>query len=122
MARLSLIRSTRVTVSSTSTPPATAIAMDSNHPLAVHDLAQACGSEIEWVAQLVDAGIVEASPRDGGPDDWRFGSADLTRALEARRLERDFGVELDAAALILELQHEIRRLRAVLHTRGLGDA
>ncbi|RZL57574.1 MAG: MerR family transcriptional regulator, partial [Variovorax sp.] len=47
-----------------------------------------------------------------------FGSAELHRALEVRRLERDFGVELDAAALILDLQHEVRRLRAVLHAQG----
>ena len=54
------------------------------------------------------------------PDDWRFHSADLQCALDARRLERDFGVGLDAAALILDLEHEVRRLKAVLTARGLA--
>jgi len=40
--------------------------------------------------------------------------------LEARRLERDFGVGLDAAALILDLEHEVRRLKGVLRAQGLG--
>ena len=53
------------------------------------------------------------------PDDWRFHSADLQCALDARRLERDFGVGLDAAALILDLEHEVRRLKAVLRAQGL---
>jgi len=37
--------------------------------------------------------------------------------LEARRLERDFGVGLEAAALILDLQHEVRRLKAALQVQ-----
>ncbi|MGI4777413.1 MAG: chaperone modulator CbpM [Janthinobacterium lividum] len=116
MARLSRITTT---VSSTSSST-TAIPLDTAHPLAVHEIAHACGAGIEWVVQLVDVGIVEVTPPDAKPDDWRFRSADLQRALEARRLERDFGVELDAAALILDLQREVRHLRAALHARGLG--
>ena len=48
------------------------------------------------------------------PQAWCFGSADLQSALEARRLERDFGVDLQAAALILDLQREVGRLKAAL--------
>ena len=114
MARLSKITTT---VSSASFAT-TAVALDSSHPLALTDIAHACGAEIEWVVRLVDVGIVEVSPPEAPPDAWRFESADLQRALEARRLVRDFGVELDAAALILDLQHEVRRLRAVLRARG----
>jgi chaperone modulatory protein CbpM len=43
---------------------------------------------------------------------------DLSRALDARRLERDFGVGLEAAALILDLSQEVRRLKELLHTLG----
>lgn len=91
------------------------------HPLAAQDLAHACGAEIGWVVQLVEVGIVKVSTPSPRPDDWRFESADLQRALAARRLERDFGVGLDAAALILDLQHEVRRLKAALRAQGLGD-
>jgi chaperone modulatory protein CbpM len=96
-----------------------ATAVGSSHPLAVHELAHACGAEIEWVIQLVEVGIVIVPDTSASPDDWRFHSADLQCALEARRLERDFGVGLEAAALILDLQHEVRRLKAALHAQGL---
>lgn len=88
-------------------------------PLSADDLARACGAELAWVAQLVEVGIVQASGRQ--PADWRFYSGDLQRALEARRLERDFGACLDAAALILDLSQEVRQLRAQLRALGMPD-
>lgn len=100
----------------------TASVVDATPSLAARDLAHACGAEVAWVVQLVEIGIVEHAPPDAGtePERWRFRDADLQRALEARRLQRDFGVELDAAALILDLQHEVRRLKAALQANRLG--
>ncbi len=98
---------------------ATATIVGDVHPLAAGELAHACGAEIEWVVQLVELGIVGVPEPGVSPDDWRFHSADLQRALAVRRLERDFGVGLDAAALILDLQNEVRRLKAVLHAEGV---
>ncbi len=121
MVRLTRISSTVSSSSSSSTFSTTVTALSAEHPLAADEIAHACGAEVEWVARLVDIGIVEASPGEARPDRWRFQSADLQRALDARRLERDFGVGLDAAALILDLQREVRHLRAVLRTRGLDD-
>ncbi|MHA7122529.1 chaperone modulator CbpM [Achromobacter xylosoxidans] len=87
-----------------------------SQPLSADDLARACGAEVEWVAQLVEVGIVDASgPR---PAEWRFYSVDLQRALDARRLERDFDAGLDAVALILDLSQEVRRLKAQLRALG----
>lgn len=81
-------------------------------PLAAGQLAHACGASIEWVAELAEAGIlVRQATR---LEDWRFDGRDLQRALDTRRLQRDFDVGLDAAALILDLQHEVRRLKALL--------
>jgi chaperone modulatory protein CbpM len=74
-----------------------------------------------WVVQLVEVGIVGLPPSTSLPDDWCFYSADLQSALEARRLERDFGVGLEAAALILDLQHEIRRLKAALQVQRRSE-
>jgi chaperone modulatory protein CbpM len=65
-------------------------------------------------------GIVQIATADAPPERWVFSSNDLQCALEARRLERDFGVNLDAAALILDLQHEVRRLKSVLRAHGMG--
>ena len=94
-------------------------AVATSHPLAASELAHACGADTEWVVQLVEVGIVQISAAEP-PEQWRFSSSDLQCALEARRLERDFGVGLDAAALIIDLQHEVRRLKAVLRAHGLG--
>lgn len=91
-----------------------------SQPLSADDLARACGAQVEWVAQLVEVGIVDASgPR---PAEWRFYSVDLQRALDARRLERDFGAGLDAVALILDLSQEVRRLKAQLRALGATGA
>ncbi len=87
-----------------------------SQPLSADDLARACGAEVEWVARLVDVGIVSTSGR--GPAEWRFYSVDLQRALHARRLEHDFGAGLDAVALILDLSQEVRRLKSQLRALG----
>nr|WP_295783053.1 chaperone modulator CbpM [Rhodoferax sp.] len=100
----------RVSVSAT-------VAISRDHPIAIHEVAHACGASIEWVVQLVEIGIVNVSISASPPETWRFHSADLQNALEVRRLERDFGVGLEAAALILDLQHEVRRLKAALLTQ-----
>lgn len=103
---------TRVTVTSVTV-------VGRGSPLGVTELAHAVGADVDWVAQLVEVGIVEMPPPRGEPAHWRFESHDLQCALEARRLERDFGVGLDAAALILDLQREVRRLKAALAAQGL---
>ncbi|SFL86287.1 chaperone modulator CbpM [Variovorax sp. OV329] len=97
----------------------TVTAISDAQPLAAHELAHACGAELDWVIQLVDVGIVEADGSERPPQEWRFQSAALQCALEARRLERDFGASLDAAALIIDLEREVRRLKALLGAQAI---
>jgi chaperone modulatory protein CbpM len=97
----------------------TATAISASQPLAATELAHAVGADTAWVVQLVEVGILRIETTETVPERWQFSSADLQHALEARRLERDFGVGLDAAALILDLQHEVRRLKATLQAHGL---
>ena len=89
-------------------------------PLTLPELARAVGAEDQWVMRLVEVEILHVDAPDQPPERWHFRSADLQRALAARRLERDFGANLDTAALILDLQAELRRLRAVLGAHGVG--
>jgi len=89
-------------------------------PLTLRELALAVGAEDQWVLRLVEVEILQADAPELPPERWRFRSADLQRALAARRLERDFGANLDTAALILELQAELRRVRAVMAAHGVG--
>lgn len=93
------------------------VAIGHDHPIAIDELAHACGASNEWVVQLVEAGIVDVLVAAGPPETWRFHSADLGSALEARRLQRDLGVDLEVAALILDLQREVRRLKAALQVQ-----
>lgn len=97
----------------------TVTAISASQPLALTEIAHAVGADTAWVVQLVEVGIVQITTVDAPPERWEFSSADLQCALEARRLERDFGVGLDAAALIIDLQHEVRRLKASLRAHGL---
>jgi chaperone modulatory protein CbpM len=97
----------------------TATAISVNQPLALDELAHACGADPGWVLQLVEVGIVRSRTEAREPERWQFSSRDLEHALEARRLERDFGVDLEAAALILDLRNELRRLRDLLRAHGL---
>ena len=99
--------------------PVVATSIVDTEPLSLRDLARAVGAEDRWVAQLVEVEILHVDTPAEPPDRWRFRSADLQRALAARRLERDFGANLDTAALILDLQQEIRRLHALLDAHGL---
>ena len=89
-------------------------------PLTVRELARAVGAEDQWVLRLVEVEILHVDTPDQPPEQWHFRSGDLQRALAARRLERDFGANLDTAALILDLQSELRRLRALMGAHGLA--
>jgi chaperone modulatory protein CbpM len=89
-------------------------------PLSVRELARAVGAEDQWVLRLVEVEILHVDEPEAPPERWHFRSADLQRALAARRLERDFGANLDTAALILDLQSELRRLRALMGAHGVA--
>jgi chaperone modulatory protein CbpM len=89
-------------------------------PLTVRKLARAVGAEDQWVVRLVEVEILHVDAPADPPERWHFRSADLQRALAARRLERDFGANLDTAALILDLQAELHRLRALLGAHGVA--
>ena len=89
-------------------------------PLTLRELARAVGAEDRWVVRLVEVEILHVDTPAEPPERWHFRSTDLQRALAARRLERDFGANLDTAALILDLQAELRRARALLGAHGLA--
>lgn len=90
-----------------------------SEPLSLAEIAQAVEADEPWVVQLVEIEILHVEVPAAPPSQWRFGSAALQRARAVRRLERDLGANLDAAALILDLQDELHRARALLAAHGL---
>lgn len=88
--------------------------VDDEHPLQLAELAHAAGGRVEWVLELVEAGVIAPLQPAAAREHWTFHGDALRGVLEVRRLQRDFDVGVDAAALIVELQREVRRLRGML--------
>ena len=88
--------------------------VDDAHPLRTDELARAVGDQVEWVMSLVEAGLIAPTVPAAPREQWAFAGEALHCARQVRRLQRDFDVGLDAAALILDLQQEVRRLRRLL--------
>lgn len=101
-----------------STTYVSATLIDAASPLNIQELARLCGTKPEWVMQVVEVGIL--SPQDqGNSTEWHFVSADVSRALEARRLEYQMGANLDSVAMMMDLIQELRKAKALLRTYGL---
>jgi chaperone modulatory protein CbpM len=86
--------------------------------LTVDELARACAVDPGWVVHRVQTGIL-LSGAGSQPEAWRFTSVDLVRARALLRIERDFDTNEEAAALIVDLSDEIRRLKSRLRAAGL---
>jgi chaperone modulatory protein CbpM len=78
------------------------------------DIARACGVQVAWVHEHVEAGVLQVNPATG---EWRFDSTTLVRARRIARLEAGFGADPQLAALTADLIEEVERLRRQL--RGL---
>ena len=83
--------------------------LDEDSELSLKDLACACGIHAERLVEMVEEGLLE--PRGQAPESWRFSGAELERARTALRLQRDLGINLAGAAMVVELLEELRRLR-----------
>jgi chaperone modulatory protein CbpM len=85
--------------------------------LTLDDLCRACAVSPDWVDARVRAGLLAprlaADPAQASQasEAWRFDAALLLRVRLMRQLERDFDAVPELAALVADLQDEIRRLR-----------
>ena len=95
-----------------------AVMVDDAAPLSLHEMACLCEQQIDWVVTLVREGLVgverDMIPAETSPECWVFASAAVARARQIARVQRDFEVNLDAAALMVDLMEEVRQLRAQL--------
>jgi chaperone modulatory protein CbpM len=87
---------------------------DVEYSLSLTEVSRCCGVDTEEILVLIAEGILQ--PRGARRQEWRFGGADLGRALSALRLERDLGVNPAGAALALELLEEMQQLRERIRT------
>jgi chaperone modulatory protein CbpM len=73
-------------------------------------LCLASGARQELVLDLVGEGLLQ--PTGQAPHEWRFSGDALPRTRRALRLSVDFGLDLAALGLVMDLLAEIDRLRA----------
>lgn len=76
------------------------------------ELCRSCRLSAEQVFALVEEGVIE--PRGANPGQWRFRAICVKRVQRAYRLERDLGVNMAGAALIIDLIEEIEQLKTRL--------
>ena len=84
------------------------------------DLEQCCrsaGVDARWLQQRIADGLVRASP--GAEGGWQLDAIALRRVRRMARLERDFDAVPELAALVADLEDEVRALRARLQRMGL---
>ena len=82
---------------------------DVEYSLSLTEMSRCCGVETEQILVLIAEGVLD--PEGPSQREWRFGSADLGRALSALRLERDLGINAAGAALAIDLLEEMQQLR-----------
>lgn len=87
--------------------------------LTLEQVCSACAVTPGWVSNHVLDGRLRL-PGDQ-PSQWRFGSRDLWRLRELRRLEVTFDAEPELAALVADLLEELESLRAQLRRQGWMD-
>jgi chaperone modulatory protein CbpM len=92
------------------------VLIDERSELTLEELCRACSVQADWIATLVEEGVLE--PIGEGQPSWRFTAGQLRSALTIARLQRDLGVNLPGAALALELLDEIETLRQRLAERN----
>jgi|SRR6266446_2541405 chaperone modulatory protein CbpM len=85
--------------------------------LTLDQLCGACAVSPEWVCSHVFEGRLRALGDQ--PSQWRFGSRDLWRVRQLRRLEMAFDAEPELAALVADLLEELDSLRAQLRRMGM---
>ncbi|WP_456405280.1 chaperone modulator CbpM [Thiolapillus sp.] len=86
--------------------------LDDECALTLGEISRACSMHAEWVMELVEEGILE--PQGMEVSHWRFTAPALNRARTVMHLQRDLGVNLSGAALVLDLLDEIQDLRRQL--------
>lgn len=84
--------------------------------LTLHQLCHSAAVEPEFVLELVEYEVLE--PQGERAVNWHFQAQDLARLQRARRLMRDFELNLPGLALVMQLLDEVCELRGT--NRGLG--
>jgi chaperone modulatory protein CbpM len=81
---------------------------------ALRDLCDLCAVRAEFVAELVEAGVV--TPAGPAPAQWRFSVQAVIRLRKAQRLQRDLDINISGVALALDLLDDLNTMRNRVQT------
>ncbi|TAK76590.1 MAG: MerR family transcriptional regulator [Aquabacterium sp.] len=86
--------------------------------LDLDELCRQAGVESTWVCARVDDGLLTLCESGTAIETWRFDAAGLRRVRRMVCLERDFDAVPELAALVADLEDEVRALRERLQRIG----
>lgn len=89
------------------------IILEDTARLTLRELCEACAVNAEFIAELVDEGVLE--PAGIEKSHWCFTGFSLQRVRTAKHLQQDLRINLAGVALALELLDEVRQLREQLN-------
>lgn len=90
--------------------------LDERVTYSLREICGICHVHAELIIEIVDEGVV--TPRGAEPHSWRFDGHSVLRVQRAVRLQRDLGINLQGAALAVDLLDEIDELRRRLRSWG----
>ena len=91
-------------------PVVSGTVLEEERELTLHQLCRICALQAESIVAMVGEGILE--PEGDGPASWRFSGRSVIHVRTVVRLERDLGVNLAGAAVVLDLLERLNRLRS----------
>ncbi len=95
--------------------PISGTIFDDTTEITIVELCEVCSVERKMVDEMIDEGILE--PTDRGLERPQFPYSSVRRTRTVIHLQRDLGVNLAGAALVLELLERIDDLRTQLRRR-----
>jgi len=99
----------------------TGLILDEECSFSLDELSDACSVRTEYIIELVEEGIIEPLESRRDQQYWYFSGENLLRARKARRLQRDLGINLAGAALVLDLMEEVEQLHQQLRRFSHGE-
>jgi chaperone modulatory protein CbpM len=85
---------------------------EANFYLSLEEIITSYSVSTEVIIEIIDQGIITVDANE--PQQWEFNSDDCRRIRMVLQLEKDLGVNVAGAGLVLELLEEIDKLNALL--------